>query len=75
MSERLEDNPAFRNWCYTTVDDTFTLNGKPVPLLTTLLYRACDNNPAKFKTVTDALQHAFEAGQKCGLKSSQQEQN
>ena len=75
MSER-PDNQPFENWCCTTTDDTITLfNGKPVLLLTVLLYRVCNDDHIKFKIVIDALQDAFEAGQKCGLESLQQEQN
>jgi hypothetical protein len=48
------------------MDANAQIDSKPVPLLTTLLYRACDADHAKFETVLDALQDAFEAGQKRG---------
>lgn len=33
---------------YRTTDSKFTMNGAPVPALTTLLCKICDNDGAKF---------------------------
>lgn len=60
-------NPAFERWCYTTKDDSVLLGSRPAPLLTTLLYRVCDNDQAKFDDVLKALQSAFEAGQRSAI--------
>ena len=34
---------------YGTTDPTLSLDGKPVPALTTLLHRVCDNDEKKFE--------------------------
>jgi len=34
---------------YGTKDPTIMLDPSPVPAMTTLLHRICDNNPAKFE--------------------------
>lgn len=39
-------------------------DGHPLPILTLLLYRVCENDLEKFTTVVDAMQAAFEAGQR-----------
>jgi hypothetical protein len=57
-------NPAFEHWCYTTTDDSALIDGRPVPLLTTLIYRVCNGDQDKFRDVLKALQAAFEAGQR-----------
>lgn len=58
------NNSAFDRWCYTAIDDRMQIKGKPVPLLTTLLYRVCGEDQDKFDDVLSALQAAFEAGQR-----------
>lgn len=40
-----DDDPR---WFYSTVDPTIELEGRPVPALTSLLYRVCTNDPDKF---------------------------
>jgi hypothetical protein len=35
-----------------TVDPTVSLAGWPVPAMTTMLYRVCDNDPARFEEAT-----------------------
>ena len=37
---------------YGTVDPTVSFNGGPVPAMTTLLHRVCDNDPKKFEEAT-----------------------
>lgn len=37
---------------YTTIDPTIVMDGRPVPAMTTLLYRVCGNDPAKFEEAT-----------------------
>jgi hypothetical protein len=56
------DQENFDRWLYSAVDDRHMVDGKAVPLLTTLLYRVCDGDGRKFEDVTKALQAAFEAG-------------
>lgn len=36
----------------TTLDPTVNLNGRPVPAITTLLHRVCDNNEDMFQEAT-----------------------
>jgi hypothetical protein len=55
----------FEKWCYTAQDPRTGL-----PFLTTLLYRICDNDEAKFDEGCRLLQEAFEAGQRKGLKAN-----
>jgi hypothetical protein len=60
----LEKNSGFDMWCYSALDERIKLeDGKPVPLLTTVLHRACANDPKRFAEAMRALQIAFEAGQ------------
>jgi hypothetical protein len=33
---------------YTTQDPTVTMNAKPLPAMTTLLHRVCDNDQTRF---------------------------
>ena len=40
---------AFNRVVYRTTDPTTCLDGKPVPALTTLLHRVCDNDETKFE--------------------------
>lgn len=37
---------------FRTVDPTVTLEGNPLPAMTTMLYRVCDNNPDRFEEAT-----------------------
>lgn len=57
-------NPEFDHWCYSTTDASASMEGRPVALLTTLLYRTCGGDQVKFGEVLKALQSAFEAGQR-----------
>lgn len=42
---------------FSTVDPTVELApGKPVPAMTTMLYRVCDNDPVKFEEATRLVQ-------------------
>ena len=59
MSDR---NPAFDAWCYLA-ESPLKMDGRPLPLLTELIYRVCDNDAAKFERALEMLQAAFEAGQ------------
>lgn len=57
------NNPSFDRWCYSAVDPRFKMDdGKPLPVLTVVLYKVCGNDPAKFEEATRALRAAFEAG-------------
>jgi len=37
---------------FRTVDPTVLIEGRPVPAMTTLLHRVCDNDPRKFEEAT-----------------------
>jgi hypothetical protein len=37
---------------FRTIDPTLRLDGQPLPAMTTLLYRVCDNDPVKFEEAT-----------------------
>ncbi len=52
---KVEDADAF---LLSTVDPTISLDGRPVPAMTTMLYRVCDNDPQRFEEAT-RLVHLF----------------
>jgi len=64
MKLKLTDNPDFERWCYETKADGILIDGKPVPLITYVLYRIVDEDGDKFEETMAILQMAFEAGQK-----------
>lgn len=48
---------------YTTQDPTVLLEGDfPLPALTVLLYRVCDNNPKKFEEAIRIIELFIKAG-------------
>lgn len=53
---------AFDRWCYSATDDRVMLDGKPMPILTVVLHRVCNNDPTRFDEAVRALRAAFEAG-------------
>lgn len=57
------ENAAFDRWCYATIDPDYQLGGRPIPLITTILYAICGEDVDKFEKVLEALRSAFEAGQ------------
>lgn len=65
-TERFDEWPqsnGFDRWCHSAVDPRFRMeDGKPLPVLTVVLYRVCGNDPAKFEEAVCALRAAFEAG-------------
>lgn len=65
MVDRVSENPAFTRWSFEAQSD-ITMDGKPVPLMTELLYRVCDGSQEKFDAAVDMLKAAFEAGRKSG---------
>ena len=64
------ENTAFDEWCFTATDDRTLIDGKPIPMMTTLLYRVCDNDRKKFEEAIRLLQAAFEAGEATSSPSS-----
>jgi len=54
---------AFSEWLMAAKSGTIGPFGKPMPLLTEVLYGVCQNDEGKFKQVCDMMQIAFEAGQ------------
>lgn len=54
---------AFSEWLMAAKSDTIGPFGKPMPLLTEVLYAVCQNDEGKFKQVCDMMQIAFKAGQ------------
>lgn len=67
----LPQNDEFDRWCYTEEDPRVMLeDGRPVPLLTTVLHRVCANDPRRFAEAVRALQIAFSAGQSSGRSGS-----
>lgn len=60
----MADDPvsAFEQWMLGVHDERKQIDGKPVPLLTTLLYDACDGDQVKFTMVLQAMEKAFDAG-------------
>jgi hypothetical protein len=64
-----EDNSVgtlgdFSEWLMAAQSGTIGPFGKPMPLITEILYGVCKNNEEQFKQVCDMMQVAFEAGQK-----------
>jgi hypothetical protein len=53
----------FSEWLMAAKSGTIGPFGKPMPLLTEVLYGVCQNDEGKFKQVCDMMQIAFEAGQ------------
>lgn len=47
---------AINRILFGTTDPTVNLEGTPVPALTTLLYRVCDENQDKFKEATRVVE-------------------
>ena len=67
----LPKNYDFDRWCFTAQDERIKLDdGKPAPLLTTVLHRVCGNEPKRFEEACRALQLAFEAGLSAGRSGS-----
>jgi hypothetical protein len=59
----LPNNEAFDRWCFTAVDERVKFeDGKPLPVLSVVLHRACLNDQRAFVEALRALQLAFEAG-------------
>ena len=64
MDLELDKNEEFDQWCFTAMDDRMTMeDGKPLPVLTVVLHRCCEDDPRRLSEATRALQLAFEAGQ------------
>lgn len=53
---------AFDQWFFRAVDPTVTVDGRPVPVATTLLYRVCREDQALFEEALRLLRIAFEDG-------------
>lgn len=67
----LPQNEDFDRWLFTAQDERINLDdGKPVPVMTTVLYRVCGNDPKRFEEACRALQLAFEAGASAGRAGS-----
>jgi hypothetical protein len=60
---------AFEQWALTALDEHKLIDGKPVPLLTTLLYGACQGDQERFTVVLQALEKAFNAGIELGVRA------
>jgi hypothetical protein len=54
---------SFDQWIMETNSGTIGPFGKPMPLLTEILYGVCKNNEEQFKQVCDMMQVAYRAGQ------------
>jgi hypothetical protein len=59
----MSDNPKFETWC-CLAKSAITMDGKPLPLVTELLYKVCNDDPKKFDRALAMLRAAFEAGEK-----------
>ena len=64
MTDDMKRNKAFDHWLYSTIDDRVKIGKFPIPLLTTMLYRICQNDHARFEELLLVLEQAFEAGQR-----------
>lgn len=62
MTDEMPKNEQFDRWCFSAVDNRVMLDGKPLPVLTVVLHRACGGDNARFTEALRALQVAFEAG-------------
>ena len=51
-----ENNTTVDSILYKTVDPSVSLDGSPLPAMTTMLYRVCDNDPAKFEEATRLIE-------------------
>ncbi len=52
----------FDTWFFSQKDERILLNGKPVPMATTLLYEFCNDDSGKFNRLCELLGMAFDAG-------------
>lgn len=52
MTTEVKSPTAVDRVLFKTVDPTVILDGKPIPAMTTLLYRVCDNDTEKFEEAT-----------------------
>jgi hypothetical protein len=53
---------AFDAWCFAAMDETVELDGRPMPLLTTLIYRVCGNDLQRFDEALRIVKAAYSAG-------------
>jgi len=53
---------TFENWFFKSKCKTYTLQGAPVPLSTTLLYYFSSNDSNKFDALCNILEDAYNAG-------------
>lgn len=53
---------AFDQWCFLAVDPTVLIDGRPVPALTTVLFRVCAEDTGRFEDALRFLRMAFDAG-------------
>jgi hypothetical protein len=51
LSKEVMERVIFR-----TIDPTISLDGRPVPAMTTLLYRVCDDDPDKLEEATRLIE-------------------
>lgn len=64
----MTDKEAYMTWCLTATDPDFCIEGKPVPVITTLLYRVCVGDAVRFREADRILEEAFNAGVAEGLR-------
>lgn len=57
----------FDDWMLAQIDDRTEMDGHPVPLLTTLLYKVCDGDKLRFEEAIYIIRKAYEGGQANGL--------
>lgn len=48
----MSEDPRIAKILFATNDDKISIDGRPVPAMTTLLYRVCGNDPERFEEAT-----------------------
>ena len=55
---------------FGTVDPTVSLDGRPIPAMSTMLYRVCDNDPVRFEEATRLVQLFIDAAMLAAAKEA-----
>lgn len=60
---------TFENWLFTTSSKKYSLQGKPLPLWTVMLYHFSSHDGNKYDELCVVLEEAYNAGKAEGEKN------